>query len=57
MMMNFFVVWLTNQKHSALLPAGTIVKDPYHRKFLTISKHDLNLRTAVVQTLWNGVVQ
>ena len=25
-----FVVWLTNERHLALFPAGTIVRDPHH---------------------------
>ena len=28
--MNCFVVWLTDERHLALFPAGTIVKDPHH---------------------------
>ena len=27
----FFVVWLTDERHLALIPAGTIVRDPLHR--------------------------
>ena len=27
LMMNFFVVWLTNERRLALFPAGTIVRD------------------------------
>ena len=27
----FFVVWLTDEKHLVLFPAGTIVRDPHHR--------------------------
>ena len=27
-----FVVWLTDERRLALFPAGTIVRDPYHRK-------------------------
>ena len=28
--MNFFVVWLTDERRLALFPAGTIVRDPHH---------------------------
>ena len=30
-----FVVWLTDEKRLALFPAGTIVRNPHHRKSLT----------------------
>ena len=30
MMMIVFVVWLTDERCLALLPAGTIVRDPHH---------------------------
>ena len=33
----------------ALFPAGTIVRDPHHRKSLTCHKHDLNLCRTWVQ--------
>ena len=26
------VVWLTNKRHLAFAPAGTIVRDPHHRE-------------------------
>ena len=42
--MNFFVVWLTNKTHLALLPAGTIVRYPHYRESLTHCEQDLNLR-------------
>ena len=32
MMMMVFVVWLTDEMRLALFPAGTIVRDPHHRK-------------------------
>ena len=35
MMINFFVVWLTEKRRLALFPAGTIVRDPLHRESLT----------------------
>ena len=31
----FFVVWLIDERRLALFPAGTIVRDPHHRKSLT----------------------
>ena len=39
-----FVVRLTDEKHLALFPAGTIVRDPHHLKSLTCCEQDLNLR-------------
>ena len=43
MMMVIFlcVVWLTNERHLVLFPAGTIVRDPHHRKSPTRHKQDL----------------
>ena len=43
MMMVIFlcVVWLTNERHLVLFPAGTIVRDPHHRKSPTRRKQDL----------------
>ena len=39
MMMNIvFVVWLTNERHLALFPAGTIVRDPHNHKSPTRCK-------------------
>ena len=32
MMIIIFVVWLTDERHLALFPAGTIVRDPHHRE-------------------------
>ena len=43
---------LTNQRHSALFPAGTIVRDSHH---LTRHRQDLNLD--LNQALLNEVVQ
>ena len=42
----YFVVWLTDERRSVLLPAGTIVIDPHHHEFLTRHEQDLNLRRA-----------
>ena len=44
MMMNCFVVWLTDKRRLAIFPAGTIVKDPHHRESSTHCEQDLNLR-------------
>ena len=44
MMMNCFVVWLTEERRLALFPAGTIVRDPQHRETSTRRDHGLNLR-------------
>ena len=43
-MMNFFVVWLTDERRLALFPAGTIVRDPDYRESPTRRGLDLNLR-------------
>ena len=44
MMMNCFVVWLTEERRLALFPARTIVRDPQHRETSTRRDHGLNLR-------------
>ena len=49
-----FMVWLTNEKHLALFPAGTIAN--HHRKSPTRRKQDFNLRRTWVQVLLNEVI-
>ena len=44
MMMNCFVVCLTDKRRRALFTAGTIVRDSYQRKSPTRPEQDLNLR-------------
>ena len=44
MIVNFFVIWLTDKRYLALFPAGTIVKDPHHRESPTRHEQGLNLR-------------
>ena len=39
----FFVVWLTNERHLALFPFGTIFRDPHHHESPTCRKQGLNL--------------
>ena len=56
-MMNCFVVWLTDERHLALFPAGTIVRDPHHRESPTSCEEDFNLRRTLVQAFRNEVVQ
>ena len=43
------VVWLTDERHLALFPAGTIVRDPHHRESPTRREQDLNLRRTLVE--------
>ena len=50
MMMNLFVVWLTDERR-----LGTIVRDPYHRESPTLRDQDLNLRRTWVQDLMSEV--
>ena len=57
MIMNCFLVWLTGERHLALFPAGTIVRDPHHRESPTRREQDLNLRRAWVQAQLNEAVQ
>ena len=46
-----FVVWLTDERHLAWFPAGTIVRDSYHRKSPIRREQDLNLRRNWVRAL------
>ena len=57
MMMNFFVVWLTDERRLALFPAGTIVRDPHHRESPTRREQGLNLRRTWFHAYLNEVVQ
>ena len=56
MMMNYFVVCLTNKKRLAFFPARTIVRDSHHRRSLTRRKRNLNLRRTWVQVLLSEVL-
>ena len=51
MMMNCFVVWLSNERRSALFLAETIVRDPQHRKSPTNSEQGLNLSSGLRTSL------
>ena len=55
--LNFFVVWLTDERGLALFSAGTIVRDPHHRESPTRREQYTNLRRTRVQVLLNEVVQ
>ena len=39
-----FVIWLTDERRLAFIPAGTIVRDPHHLESRTCHEQDLNLR-------------
>ena len=34
------MIWLTNESGLALFSAGTILRDPHHREFLTCDQKD-----------------
>ena len=53
MVMNCFMVWFTDERHLILFPAGTIVRDPHHRKFPT--SHEQGL-IELVENLSSGLV-
>ena len=57
MMMNCFVIWLNDERHVALFPAETIVRDPHHRESPTRREQDLNLHRTRVQAYLNEVVK
>ena len=44
LLINCFVVWLTNKRRLALFPAETNVSDPHHLESLTRREQDFNLR-------------
>ena len=52
-----FAEWLTNERGSALFPAGTIIRNSHHPKSPTNHKQDLNLHRTWVPDLLNKVVQ
>ena len=56
-MMNYFVVWLTDERRLTIFPASTIVRDPHHRESLTHREQDINLCRTLVQAYLNEVVQ
>ena len=51
------MVWLTYERHLALCPAGTIVRDPHPHESPTRREQDLKLRRTWVQALLNEVVR
>ena len=57
MMINFFVVWLTNERGIAFFPAGAIFRDTHYRESPTRREQDLNLCRTSVQAFLNEVVQ
>lgn len=44
-MISYFCGIVDDERCLVLFPAGTIIKDSHHRKFLTHQKQDLNLLT------------
>ena len=52
MIINFFVVWLINERRLTLFLAGTIVRGLHHNKIWTRREQHLNLRITFVQDLF-----
>ena len=52
-----FMVWLTDERRSALFPAVAIIREPHHRESPTRYEQDLNLRRTWVHVLLNEDVQ
>ena len=48
--------WLTDERRLALFAAGTIARDPYHRKSPAHRKQDLNLQKIWVETLFSRLL-
>ena len=57
MIMNCFVVWLTDERRLALFPARTTARDPRHHESPTRREQDLNLLRARNHAVLNEVVQ
>ena len=57
MTMNYFYVWLTDERRVASFPAETIVRDPHHHESPTLREQDVSLRRTWVQVLLNEGVQ
>ena len=52
------MVWLTDERLLALFPAGTIVRDPHHRKSSTRREQDYHLNYhEPAQNLSSGLVE
>ena len=49
MMMNYFVVWFTDERRSALFPAGALVRDPHHFEPPTRREQGLDLSSSLVE--------
>ena len=49
--MNFFVVWLTDDSHAALFPAGTVIKDSHRRE------SPARLKTEPAQNMISGLAE
>ena len=47
-----FAEWLTDERHLALLPAETIVRDSHHRKSRKLRKQDLNRTEPEFRVHW-----
>ena len=47
-----FVVWLTDERHLALFPAGTTVRDPHHHESPTRRKQGLNWAEPEFRHCW-----
>ena len=47
--MNCFAEWLTDKRHLALFPTGTMVRDPHHRESSTLTEQGLDLCRTRVQ--------
>ena len=47
-----FMVWLSDERHLALFPVGTIVRDPHHRESPTRREQGLNLQRTWIQACW-----
>ena len=56
-MISYFCGIVDDERCLVLFPAGTIIKDSHHRKFLTHQKQDLNLLTTWIQGLLNENAQ
>ena len=57
MIMNCFVVWLTDEKRLALFQARTTIRDPRHHESPTRREQDLNLPRARIHAVLNEIVQ
>ena len=53
-MMNYFLDWLTDERHLALFPARAVVRNSHQHKYPTHREQDLNESSAFLE--WSIII-